>query len=214
MSERRIGPFIIDEPEFRYNNLLNDEGMNQLNNDDSNNTSSFMSHDRGSKEFSIWNNDPPEPLQQHSNGFHSNRQQNSFFGTDDSSKGFTGGFFGSKDTHDLPSPIGTIPTSAAKTNQFNMASQSFPVFTPRQQYIHTPSYNHQHHHHPQQQQMPLSFPPSSSSSEQQKPSPAPKLMTAAEFHLTRFGSFRLSVSPPDSLMVNNEEEDDQKTPTD
>uniref|UniRef100_A0A914NXI5 Uncharacterized protein n=1 Tax=Panagrolaimus davidi TaxID=227884 RepID=A0A914NXI5_9BILA len=102
MSERRIGPFIIDEPEFRYNNLLNDEEMNQLNIDDSNNTSSqsFMSHDRGNNEFSIWNNlsnDPPEPFQHHSNGFPSNRQQNSFFGIDDSSKAFTGGFSGSKD---------------------------------------------------------------------------------------------------------------------
>uniref|UniRef100_A0AC35GDM6 Uncharacterized protein n=1 Tax=Panagrolaimus sp. PS1159 TaxID=55785 RepID=A0AC35GDM6_9BILA len=142
MSERRSAPFTIDEPEFRYNNLLNDDGMSQLNIDDSNNISS-MSHDRRNNEFSIWNNEP-EPFQHHSNGFKSNRQQKSCFGIDDSSKAFAGGFFGSKDTHDLPSPVGPVPSSASTSNQSDMASQNFPVFTPRQQYIHTPSYNHQH----------------------------------------------------------------------
>uniref|UniRef100_A0A914Z6J7 Uncharacterized protein n=1 Tax=Panagrolaimus superbus TaxID=310955 RepID=A0A914Z6J7_9BILA len=104
----------------------------------------------------------------------------------------------------LQTPNGNNNNNGVIGSQLNMAPQpptTFPIFTPRQN-IPPSSYNHQQ----QQQQLPHP----SMTSEPKPSATLPKTMTAAEFHLTRFGSFRLSVSPPDSLMVNEEEEDDEE----
>uniref|UniRef100_A0AC34GQ19 Uncharacterized protein n=1 Tax=Panagrolaimus sp. ES5 TaxID=591445 RepID=A0AC34GQ19_9BILA len=210
MSERRVGPFIIDENEYSIF-----QGLNKLDIDDPNasqpSTSLTSSSHERRNEFSVWNNDQPELFHHPHLGYQSNPQNNAFFGT---SKSLSGGMFNTG--LQTPNVNANSNINGAIGSQLNMAPQpptSFPIFTPRQHI--SPSYNNlqQHHQHQQQQQhihAPVSLSSMTSATEAKPSATLPKTMTAAEFHLTRFGSFRLSVSPPDSLMVNEEEDEDEE----